>query len=582
VTSHPPVPQDEVDAPLDDVEVVGEPGRADRRAGRRVVVHAMTVRRDAYVLGAVGWGVFFLAPAGIGLLLELLFDAIVADGPALALLAVVAGVELGRAVWLVPTAYLFEPYWGAAQTSLRTNVLRAQLEPDPDERGPQVPDPAAALPLFREDPDHVALAADQTINMVAGVVMGLLSLVIVARIGWVVAVAVAVPLLLAAALSGRLAPLVRARRSEDRAVTAKVTSFLGDAVAASTTITTAGATDAVLERFARVCARRRVTAVRDRVATALLPSVAGTAGDLALACGLVAAAVLVSDGLTPGQIALLAAYALPLANVTRYWGQYQAARRHADVSVARLRGAVKDADLRRLTAPVARVVVDPPPLPLAAVPARPAAPELELVGVQAQAPDGTVVGPVDLRVPRGGLAVVTGPVGAGKTTLARALVGLTPLRAGELRWDGASIDPARTMAPPRAAYVAQVPVLFSEAIEDNLRLGWDVDDDVLVAALGQAAAAELPDLLDAGMRTRLGSRGVRLSGGQAHRVALARALVTAPAVLVADDLSAALDAPTEARLLDGLLADGARTIVLVSHRPSVLARADVVLHLDAP
>jgi ATP-binding cassette, subfamily B, bacterial len=556
-------------------------GREERRAGRRVILHSMGVRRDAYTLGAIGWLAFFVAPAGIGLLLELLFDAIVADGPALTLLALVAGAELGRAIVLLPTTYVFEPFWGGTETALRTNVLRAQLEPDPDERGPDIGDPAAAVPLFREDPEHVALAGDQAINATGGILLGVLSLIVVARIGWAVALAVAVPLVVAAFVSGRLAPVVRARRAEDRAVTEQVTSFLGDAVAAATTVTTAGASETVLARWAQVCDRRRVTAVRDRVASALLPAVAGAAGDLALASGLVLAAVTVGGDLTPGQVALLAVYSLPLANVTRHWGQFQAARRHADVSVMRMRGAVRDGDVARLTRPVAPVQASPPPLRRVAVPARAAAPTLELRRLVTAAPDGSTVGPVDLRIPAGQLTVITGAVGSGKSTLARALAGLAPLISGELRWDADPVDPARWMVPPRTAYVAQVPTLFSESIEDNLRLGWDVDPEVLLAALDQAAAAELPDLLEDGMRTRLGPRGVRLSGGQAHRVALARALVTSPAVLIADDLSAALDAPTETRLLDGLLARADRTVVLVSHRPAVLRRADVILELNA-
>jgi ABC-type transport system involved in cytochrome bd biosynthesis fused ATPase/permease subunit len=72
---------------------------------------------------------------------------------------------------------------------------------------------------------------------------------------------------------------------------------------------------------------------------------------------------------------------------------------------------------------------------------------------------------------------------------------------------------------------------------------------------------------------------VRLSGGQAHRIAAARALATGAALVVADDLSAALDAETEASLLDGLLADRTRTLLLVSHRPAVQARADAVVTL---
>jgi ATP-binding cassette, subfamily B, bacterial len=552
-----------------------------RRAGWRVVRHAMGVRPLAYWGGGLGWALFFLAPLASGLLLEQLFDALVVGGPAMTLVAAVAGIELTRALVLPLTGWVFEPFWGTTETVLRTNVLRAQLEADPDDRGPRIDDPGAALPLFREDPEQVAMAADQWINAVSGGAIALGALVVITRIGPSVAVAVAVPLIAAAALGSLLAPIARRRREQDRAVTAEVTAELGEVVAAATSITTAGAVPAVLDRFAERCARRRVTAVRDRVANQLLPAVGGSAGELALAAGLLFAVLALAGDLTAGQVALLASYAAVLAAVPRYWSQWVTSRRHADVAVHRLRSAVRDGDVERLLLPVAPVRFEPGPVPRSPVPDAPAAPELELRSVVVEAPDGRRIGPVSTRVPPGGLVAITGPVGSGKTTLLRALVGLSPMVGGELCWDGVPVDPTRWMVPPRAAYVAQVPTLFSERLDDNLRLGWDVDDALLEEVLRTVAADDLLAGLEEGFGTQLGPRGVRLSGGQAHRVAAARALVTGAAVVVADDLSAALDAETEARLLDRFLGDRGRTLVVVTHRPSVLERADVVVDLGA-
>jgi ATP-binding cassette, subfamily B, bacterial len=311
----------------------------------------------------------------------------------------------------------------------------------------------------------------------------------------------------------------------------------------------------------------------------LLPAVGAGSADLALACGLLVSALVVGPELTAGQVALLASYAVLLAGFPRHWAEWLAVRRHADVAVSRLRGAVRDGELERVIAPVARVHVRPPPVPRHPLPVAPTAPGIEVRGLVARAPDGRVLGPFDLVVPPAGVTAVTGAVGSGKTTLVRALLGLAPVLEGEVRWDGRVIDPTRFMVPPNAAYVAQVPILFSESLDANLRLGWDVDDRRLHGALRRVSADTLVDDLEDGLATRLGPRGVRLSGGQAHRVATARALVAGAAFVVADDLSAALDAPTETTLLDQLLGDRTRTLLLVSHRPSVLDRADVVVEL---
>jgi ATP-binding cassette, subfamily B, bacterial len=553
--------------------------RPDRRTSWRVIRHFMGVRKRSYWGGAAIWWTFILLPLAVGLLLEQLFDAIDTGGPALLLLAAVTGIELTRAAALPAMGWVFMPFFVAGQTVLRTNVLRAQLHPDPDQRGPAIGDASAALPLFREDAQHVVRATDLWLDLVPDAVIGIVALAVIARIDPFVSLAVALPLLAAAALGHVLAPIVRRRRAEDRAVTSEVTSFLGEAFGAITTLSTSGAAPAVLERVARLCDRRRVTAVRDRVAEQLLPSVGAAAADLALAGGLLVAALVVGDELTAGQVALLASYAVLLAGLPRHWAQWLAARRHADVALTRLRGVVRAGDVDDLIAPVARIDVDPAPVPSYPLPSAPRAPRLELRGVVAESPDGTLIGPIDLTVPAGGLGVVTGQVGAGKSTLVRAVLGLAPLRAGEVRWDGEVVDPSRSMAPPRAAYVAQVPTIFSEELDANLRLGWAVPDDELADALRSATASGFVDDLDDGLATRLGPRGVRLSGGQAHRIAAARALATGAALVVADDLSAALDAETEASLLDGLLADRTRTLLLVSHRPAVLARADAVVTL---
>ena len=553
----------------------------ERRATWRVVRHMMGVRKGAYWGGGVIWWGFVLAPLLVGVLLERLFDALDDGGPALLFLAAVTGVEVARAVSLPLVGWVFEPFWGHTETVLRTNVLRAQLHPDPAQRGAPITDAAAAMPLFRDDPEHVARATDFWLTLVATGGIALVALGVIATIDPLVAMAVALPLLLASASGYLIAPMVRRRRAEDRTVTGEVTGFLGEAFGAVTTVTTAGAAPALLRRLAELCERRRVTAVRDRVAGQLLSAVGAAAGDVALGAGLLAAALVVGADLTAGQVALLAAYAQLLAGVPRHWAGWLTVRRHADVSVERLRGAVADRDVGHLIAPIGPVPLMPPPVERHPLPPAPRAPRLQLVGLVTQTPDGQRLGPIDLDVPSGGFAVVTGHVAAGKTTLVRAVLGLAPLLEGEIRWDGEVVDPSRWMTPPRAAYVAQVPTLFSEALDDNLRLGWDVAEADVHAALDAAAARELVGELEYGLDTRLGPRGVRLSGGQAHRVAAARALVAGSALVVADDLSAALDAETEATLLDRILGDRSRTMLVVSHRPSVIERADVVLDLDA-
>jgi ATP-binding cassette subfamily B protein len=211
---------------------------------------------------------------------------------------------------------------------------------------------------------------------------------------------------------------------------------------------------------------------------------------------------------------------------------------------------------------------------------------LEVEGLVAVHPtSGRGVESADLSLAAGSFTVVTGAVGAGKTTLIRAVLGLLPRQAGTIRWNGQPIDdPGQFLVPPRAAYAGQVPRLFSAPMRENLLLGWP-DDGALESAIHLGALDRdleaMPDQLD----TIVGPRGVRLSGGQVQRATAARALVRSPELLVVDDLSSALDVETEellwARLAEaGGAGTGPATLLVVSHRAAALRRADQVIVLD--
>jgi len=185
---------------------------------------------------------------------------------------------------------------------------------------------------------------------------------------------------------------------------------------------------------------------------------------------------------------------------------------------------------------------------------------------------------ISFAISRGEFIVITGRIGSGKTTLLRTLLGLLPLDAGTIIWNGRQIeDPAKFFTPPHCAYTPQVPQLFSDSLESNIRMGFPATPEELAATIRLSVMEDdVPHLQD-GLDTRVGAKGVKLSGGQRQRTAAARMFIRDPELLVFDDLSSALDVETENLLWDRTFARGDRTYLVVSHRRPALERADRII-----
>lgn len=201
--------------------------------------------------------------------------------------------------------------------------------------------------------------------------------------------------------------------------------------------------------------------------------------------------------------------------------------------------------------------------------------EVELRGLTAVHDDGTIgASDIDLRLRRGELVLLVGQIGSGKSSLLSVLAGLVPYR-GSLRWNGTEVDdPQAFLRPGRVAHVAQVPRVLSGTFADNIHL--DHPREVAGAVRDARLAQDVEEA--GGANSLVGHRGVRLSGGQVQRLALARALATGAELLVADDVSSALDANTEVQLWDSLR-DRGSTVVGATTKRAALGRADRVVVL---
>ncbi|WP_375402794.1 ABCB family ABC transporter ATP-binding protein/permease [uncultured Sphingomonas sp.] len=191
---------------------------------------------------------------------------------------------------------------------------------------------------------------------------------------------------------------------------------------------------------------------------------------------------------------------------------------------------------------------------------------------------------VDLDVPGGRTLAVVGSSGAGKSTLGRLLFRFYDVDSGRITIDGQDVRDV-TQASLRAAIgiVPQDTVLFNDTIGYNIAYGREdaSDADIREAARGAAIAPFIEAQAD-GYETRVGERGLKLSGGEKQRVAIARTLLKNPPVLILDEATSALDSRTEAAILDTLeRIERGRTTIVIAHRLSTVVHADEIVVLDA-
>ena len=190
---------------------------------------------------------------------------------------------------------------------------------------------------------------------------------------------------------------------------------------------------------------------------------------------------------------------------------------------------------------------------------------------------------VDLFVPAGETLVIFGPSAAGKSSLARAMVGVWPLMAGKVRLDGTEMGHwNREELGPYIGYLPQDIELFEGTVAENIARFGEPDADKVAAAARLASVDEMIRYLEDGFETRIGVKGVTLSGGQRQRIGLARALYGDPRLVILDEPNASLDEQGEAALMATCktLKERGISLVMVTHRSGLLQLADKLLLLS--
>ncbi|CAH1209925.1 ABC transporter ATP-binding protein [Paenibacillus sp. JJ-223] len=535
-----------------------------------------------FIINGLLWTVFHSLPLAIGLGMQWFFDRTTAGSNDYLWLAVplifIALTRIVRVGSFFVAFYAWITYVYHIQAILRTNML-AGIMRWPGRNLPA--SPGEAMSRFREDVDESVEYVESWVDFWGRLVFAVVSIAIMWSINWKITLVAVLPLLVVTLLNNLSGNRARRYAQSNREATGRITSYIAESFGAVQALKLGQAEDHVAARFDQLNEERRQAALRDNLFKQWMRSL--NQHVLSISTGLIllmCAAEMRAGNFTVGDFALFTSYLGNIGFSISLFGYMVYQHKRLKVSFDRMRTLFRPGEEDRIMEfRETYLQTDPPELEEVSSVTGDRLKELEVQKLTYRYPNSpNGIENVSFRLKQGQFLVVTGRIGSGKSTLVRALLGLLPMQHGEVTWNGAKIDPATFLMPPRAAYTPQVPRLFSDTLKENIVQGKRGNtDEALADSIRLAVMDQDIQQLDQGLETSVGPRGVMLSGGQIQRAATARMLMTGADLLVVDDLSSALDVETEQQVWEGLFKETDMTCIAVSHRRAALSKADHII-----
>jgi ATP-binding cassette subfamily B protein len=518
-----------------------------------------------------------------GLVIRAFFNLLTGDAQAglnlWTIIALIFMSEIGTNLGIYGLVVTNTPFFMRSMTLLRKNLLKHIL------RRPgasALPDsPGEAVSRFQGDVFEIPLFALWLNDLIGSIVFSGVGLMIMFHISPHITVLAILPFLVVGVIAGASTNRIDEYRRASRRATGIIAGFIGEFFGAVQAVKVASAEEGVIEHFKELNEDRRKLTLKDRLFNEVLNSIFRNAVNLGTGVILILAGQSMQAGsFTVGDFALFVFYLEGISELTTFSGLLVARYRQITISIERMQRLMEGATTDAL--------VEFSPVYLDGKFPDVSYPQLEnenrlrkfkATNLNYHFPESEHgIHNINLTLERGSFTVITGRIGSGKTTLLRVLLGLLPKDEGEIYWNEILVDkPGDFFVPPNCAYTAQVPRLFSDSLRDNILMGLNKKDEEIYRAVRAAVMEEDLAEFEDGLDTKVGPKGVKLSGGQIQRTAAARMFVREPELLVFDDLSSALDVETERTLWERVFDRSGQTCLVVSHRRAALRQADHIV-----
>ncbi|SDZ40441.1 ABC transporter ATP-binding protein [Bacillus sp. 166amftsu] len=534
-----------------------------------------------YFLNVLLWSLFIFSPLGTGLVTKYIFDSFSKTNIEFSyvwnLIIIFFCLILARAViyFLASISHIYLEFYSTGL--LRRNLFVQSLRSA--SRGNITNSIGEIINHFRDDVNICARLVGNSMLIPGCVLFSIVSFIILYNFDKYIAIWVFTPIIIITIILNILKVRLQEYRLQNRQATSEVSGFIGEVFNSIQTIKLGLAEERAVNRLTELSNTRRKKVIRDILLSKVIESLFSNINLIGTGILLIVAAEELKNGrFSIGEFAIFT-YLLPfITEVIDTIGLFLARAKLTNVSLHRISELFdvfsrknilnhKPLFLKKNTDFI-------PPKDSVLSPLE----SLSLKNVSFHYPKSSNgISNINLKIDQGQVIVIAGRTGAGKTTLLKVLIGALQKDKGTVLWNNKIIEnPTDSLIPPRIAYSPQKPILLNGTLRENILLG--LKDEYMYQALKISALekdiSKMPHYAD----TVIGSKGVKLSGGQVQRTSLARMFARDADIYVMDDVSSSLDIQTEKQLWNNIFKLD-KTIITASQNREALRRADKIIVL---
>lgn len=546
----------------------------------KLLIDLIKYKKWLYFMDLILWILVYVIPLLFGLISKFYFNAIdkgiVNNTVIIEVIVLLVITAVGRTIVLRLSLRIDTRHRFYINSLLKRNTFNYLLYHSKDKQVKL--SSGEMIGYIRDDVEQMEVAVNWTIDIICNLGFAIVAIAILFSIDIKMTLIIFIPVFLVISISQKLSSTLEKIRVKSRKASSNVTGAIGEVFNTIQAIKVNHAEDSVLEYFNSMNETRYRFMLKDKLLETLVDTINSVPIILGQGAILILGIYKIKDNtFNLGDLILFINYLTYITDFTLFFGEFLAKYKQTKVSCNRMSNIVDCENNRWLVEnndlyfkneyQMVKQKKNIEPLKT-----------LEVKNLSCMINGVNTIRNISFFVNKGEKIIITGRVGSGKTTLLKTIIGLNKMSSGAVYWNDTLItDNEEFFQPPYSAYTPQTPYLVSDTIKNNILLNLSEDQVDMNEIVKLSVLDSDINEFEQGLDTNIGSKGVRLSGGQIQRVAAGRMLARNSEILFFDDISSALDIETENKFWERIKHKKDITYIAVSNKKSAFVNADKII-----